>query len=134
MKKIYCGLLIILLAFVVVGCSSNKESNKELCESVNKIKTSDYKETGNYDDLAALLQSNYDKYCKKDSELCDEIINYINLAKSEIKHEDCSLKEDGLEKDLCELNNKMYVSDYKVQIDSMQEKMYDICYYKDKND
>ena len=35
MKKIYGVLLVILLTLVMTGCSSN--SNKELCENIDKI-------------------------------------------------------------------------------------------------
>lgn len=124
MKKLYCGLLVTLLVLVMTGCSTN--SNKELCENVDKIDVTNYTDNENYDELRSILQNNYDKYCSKDSKVCSALNDYINATKTEITIEDCS-KKAGSWKDICESDNKLKAQDKQNDVNYKHEELWAIC-------
>lgn len=125
MKKIYGVLLVILLTSVMTGCSSN--SNKELCENIDKIQVLDYTEAENYNELGSLLQSNYDKYCNEiNSNVCKSLEKYIESTKEELDLEDCSTKQDS-SKEICESDNKIKVLDKKNNVNYNHEEVWAAC-------
>ncbi len=124
MKKLYFILLAIILVLVMTGCSIN--SDKELCENIDKIDVLDYTEIENYDGLRSILQSNYDKYCNKDSKVCAILNDYINATKTKIDSEDCTKKE-GSWKNICEYNNEIKVLDKQNYVNYKHEELWIIC-------
>lgn len=124
MRKLYCGLLVIILVLVMTGCSTNLD--KELCKKIDKIEVLNYTDNENYDELRTILQNNYNKYCSKNSKVCIALNDYIKATKTEINTEDCSNK-DGSWKDVCESNNKMKVLDKQNSVNYRHEELWAIC-------
>ena len=75
MKKI---ILLFLGIILLTGCSGKE---KELCNQVTEINLDAYKETGNYDELASILQEKYDTYCTDSTtDVCSKLQEYIDAA------------------------------------------------------
>ena len=79
MKKI---VLLFLGIILLTGCNNNE---KELCNQMNEIDLSYYKENENYGELASILQKKYDRYCTDiTSDACDKLTEYIDAVNSEL--------------------------------------------------
>lgn len=124
MKKIRLMLLLVSI-ILLVGCSNSKES--ELCDKIIDIDVSTYTSAERYDELASILEKDYEDYCaNSETGVCNALKNYIGSTKKEITFKDCS-SLDGNWKGLCESDNKLKVSGKKTNVIYMHEEFYTAC-------
>ena len=122
MKKI---IFLCLAVILISGCSNNE--NQELCDKIEEIDVSSYTEKGNYDERASILEKHYITYCKdSNSKVCVSLNDYLEATKSELKLKDCNNLESN-KKSICESDNKLIVSDKKIDVNYKHEEVIASC-------
>lgn len=122
MKKV---MLLLFGIILITGCSNSKES--ELCDKIIDIDLTTYTSAERYDELASILEKDYEKYCaNSEPNVCNALKNYIESTKKEITFKDCS-SLDGNWKSICESDNKLKVSGKKTNVIYMHEEFYIAC-------
>lgn len=78
---------LLFLGFILLtGCSNNE---KELCNQMEEIDLSYYKENENYGELASILHEKYNTYCTDStSEVCSKLNEYIEATNSTLTSTD----------------------------------------------
>lgn len=122
MKKV---MLLLFGVILITGCSNSKE--KELCDKIIDIDVHTYTSGERYDELASILEKDYEEYCaNSETNVCNALKEYIDATKSEITFKDCNNLE-GDWKGLCESDNKLKVSSKKTNVIYMHEEFYTAC-------
>ena len=122
MKKV---ILLLFGVILITGCSNSKES--ELCDKIIDIDVSTYTSAERYDELASILEKDYEDYCaNSETGVCNALKNYIEATNKEITFKDCN-SLDGDWKRLCESDNQLKVSSKKTNVIYMHEEFYTAC-------